>query len=43
MNEFLNFQNSWILVEHNWLWVALAFLLGAYIGFSTSVPNRGSE
>jgi hypothetical protein len=40
MNEFFNFNNSLILVQHNWVWLLLAFLLGAYIGFTSSTPSR---
>jgi hypothetical protein len=43
MNEFFNFNDSWILVQHNWLWIAVAFALGVYIGLTTSIPNRSSR
>lgn len=43
MSEFFNFHNSWILVQHNWIWLALALLLGAYVGFTTSIPSRTSR
>lgn len=43
MNEFLNFNNSWILVQNNWLWLALAFAIGAYVGFTTCIPPKMSN
>jgi hypothetical protein len=43
MNEFFNFHNSWILVEHNWLWLALAFALGLFVGWTTAIPSKQSK
>lgn len=40
MNEFFNWNNSWILVEHNWAWLLLAFAIGAVVGFRY---NRWTE
>jgi hypothetical protein len=39
MNEFFNWHNSWILVEHNWIFLAVALAIGAYVGFTSSVPD----
>ncbi len=39
MNEFFNWHNSWILVEHNWVYLLAALLIGAYVGFTSSVPD----
>lgn len=43
MNEFFNFNNSWILVQNNWIWLALALLLGAYVGFTSSTRKNRSR
>lgn len=31
----------WTVMQHNWIWMALAFLIGAYIGWRTceQVPD----
>lgn len=39
MNEFFNFHNSWILVQHNWVYLVFALALGAYVGFTTCIPK----
>ena len=36
MVEFWNFQGSWILVEHNWIWIAVALAFGIWCGWATS-------
>lgn len=36
MIELMNFKDSWFLVQHNWLWVALALALGLWCGWTTS-------
>lgn len=36
MNEFFNWNNSLIIVQYNWYWLALAFLIGAVVGFRYS-------
>ncbi len=40
MNEFLNWNNTLIIVQHNWYWLLLAFLIGAWVGFRTSGEKR---
>ncbi len=43
MNEFLNFHDSWILVQHNWVWLAAAFLIGTYVGFTFNMPSDSKQ
>jgi hypothetical protein len=39
MNEFFNFNDSWIIVEQNW-WLVLASLaLGIWVGWATCVRS----
>jgi hypothetical protein len=40
MTEFMNFHGSWILVQHNWIWVILALALGIWCGWSTSAQDE---
>jgi hypothetical protein len=40
MNEFFNWHNSWILVQHNWIYLLVALAIGAYVGFTTSVTDK---
>ena len=35
MEEFWNFKDSWIVVEHNWIWVLVALGLGVFVGWRT--------
>lgn len=44
MNEFFNFAGWWVVVQHNWIWMLLAFLIGTYIGWRTceSVPESSN-
>jgi hypothetical protein len=43
MNEFLNFHDTWILFQHNYVWLILALLIGAYVGFTTCIPSQPSR
>lgn len=43
MNEILNFKDSWILVQSNWIWVALAFALGVWVGYKYCLPGNASR
>ena len=43
MTEFFNFHESWILVQHNWLWLLLALALGIWVGFSTAKPDTNTR
>ena len=40
MNEILNFKDSWILVQQNWIWLGLAFALGVWVGYKYSTPDN---
>jgi hypothetical protein len=40
MVDFWNFKDSWIVVEHNWLWMLVALGLGTIVGWRTSDPPR---
>jgi hypothetical protein len=44
MNEFFNWHDSWVLFEHNWIWLLLAFAIGGYIGWRTCefVPDKSN-
>lgn len=37
MEDFWNFKDSWIVVEHNWIWLAIALGLGVVVGWRTSI------
>lgn len=39
MVDFWNFNGSWILVEHNWVWVLVALAFGAWCGWTTSARD----
>lgn len=41
MNDFFNWNDSWILVEHNWIWLSLALLIGGWVGWSTCDTSKG--
>lgn len=43
MNELFNWNNSWILVEHNWVYLLAALLIGAYVGFTRSTPSKSNQ
>ncbi len=43
MNEFLNWHNTWILLQYNWIWLLIAFGLGAWTGYRTCVPLTAEE
>jgi hypothetical protein len=43
MNEFFNFNDSWILVQHNWVYLLAALLIGAYVGFTTCAPANAKR
>ena len=40
MNEILNFKDSWILVQQNWIWLGVAFVLGLWVGFRFCLPDK---
>ncbi len=40
MNEFFNFHDTWILIEQNWVYLAVAFGIGAFVGFRTCAPTH---
>lgn len=33
MEDFWNFKDSWIVVEHNWLWMLIALAIGIFAGW----------
>jgi len=33
MEEFWNFKDSWIVVEHNWVWMLIALAIGVFVGW----------
>jgi len=33
MNEFLNWNDTGIIIQHNWYWLLLAFVIGCWVGF----------
>ena len=43
MNEFFNWHNSWIIVEHNWYWMLAAAAIGAWAAWRTcdTTPGNG--
>lgn len=43
MNELFNFNDTWILIEHNWVYLLAALLIGAYVGFTSSVPSSSKR
>lgn len=42
MNEFFNWNNTSILLQHNIVWLLLAFGIGVWVGlrYNTSSTNR---
>ena len=40
MNEILNFKDSWIVVQYNWIWIILAFALGVAVGYKFCIPAK---
>ncbi len=38
MNEIFNWNDTWILIESNWLYLLVALALGAWTGFRTCEP-----
>lgn len=43
MNEILNFKDSWIVVQNNWIWLALAFALGVAVGYKYCRPGKSTS
>ncbi len=43
MNEIMNFKDSWILVQNNWIWLGLAFLLGVAVGYKYCIPDNSTR
>ena len=39
MSEFFNWNNTMIIVQHNWYWLLLAFLIGCWVGYRHSAPK----
>jgi hypothetical protein len=39
MEDFLNWHDSWFLVQHNIWWLVLAFAIGAITGWHTTGPE----
>jgi uncharacterized membrane-anchored protein YhcB (DUF1043 family) len=35
MNELFNWHDTWYVIEQNWMWLALALLIGAIVGYIT--------
>jgi hypothetical protein len=35
MEEFWNFKDSWIIVEHNWVWILIALAAGIFAGWQS--------
>ena len=33
MEDFWNFKDSWIVVEHNWVWMLIALAIGIFVGW----------
>jgi hypothetical protein len=44
MNEFFNWHDFGIVISHNWIWLILAFLIGAFVAWRTceQVPDQNS-
>ncbi len=40
MNEIFNWHDSWILVQHNWFWLLVAFAIGAWVGFTYNSSEK---
>lgn len=43
MNEFFNWHDTWIIIEQNLPWIALAFVLGAMVGWRTCVTSADAK
>ena len=43
MNEVLNFKDSWIMVQYNWIWFLLAFALGVAVGYKYCLPSKSAN
>ncbi len=41
MDLFAN--GFWTIVQHNWVWLVLALLIGAFIGWRTFDPASSSN
>jgi uncharacterized membrane-anchored protein YhcB (DUF1043 family) len=33
MNDFFNWNDSSILLTHNWVWLVIAFVIGVIVGY----------
>ncbi len=33
MNEFFNWNDTWIVAQHNWFWMLVAAVIGVWIGW----------
>jgi hypothetical protein len=35
MNEFFNWNDTWIVIQHNWFWLLVAFAAGCFFAHAT--------
>ena len=40
MSELLNFNNTTFVFEQNLIWLAIAFGIGAWVGYVTCIPSK---
>jgi hypothetical protein len=33
MNELFNWNDTSIVLQHNWIWLLIAFAIGTWVGF----------
>jgi hypothetical protein len=43
MNEFFNWNDSWIIVQHNWVWMLVAAAIGVWVGWRTCDTSSGER
>lgn len=39
METFFNWHDTLILLQYNWYWLLLAFILGTWIGYRSCTPT----
>ncbi len=43
MNEFFNWNDTWLVVQHNIWWMLLAAAIGAWVGWRTCDTSSGNS
>jgi hypothetical protein len=43
MNEFFNWNDTWLVFQHNWVWMLIAAAIGIWVGWTTCDTSNSSN